>query len=170
MTRSPDLDPRQLDCWERYINPKSETFANAKRSAMAAGYSDAHSEDIKAFEWFKRMEHRSKMQRMRVKAEDALEEMLDMPVNVIEYTGLGEDRTPVVTTDTTLVKIKQDTAKFAVERLGKDEWSTRQELTGADGERLIDADAKRKSDEAINDFLNGNPTKSLPEGPDQSNP
>jgi len=35
-----------------------------------------------------------------------------------------------------LVKIKQDTAKFAVERLGKEDWSTRQEHSGPNGKDL----------------------------------
>ena len=153
MTRSPGLDPRQRDCWERYVNPTSETFANAKASAIASGYSDAHAADIKTFDWFIRQERKS---RMRDKGEKVLEEMLDMPVTVLVHEGAGGEKTEYVVTDTTLVKIKQDTAKFAVERLGKEDWSTRQEVTGADGGPLIDPKAKADGDKALDDFLSKN--------------
>ena len=153
MTRSPGLDPRQRDCWERYINPTSPTFANGKASALAAGFSDSHAENIKQHEWFKRKERRA---RTYDKGERVLEEMLDMPVLVKVYVGAGDEKKEYVVTDATLVRIKQDTAKFAVERLGKDDWSTRQELTGADGGPLVDPKAKADGDKALDDFLSKN--------------
>jgi len=59
----------------------------------------------------------------------------------LEKIGYGEDAEweSVVRTEPALVKIKQDTAKFIAERVGKNEgYSTRTELTGKDGEKLIE--------------------------------
>jgi hypothetical protein len=84
--------------------------------------------------WLDYKDFRSKLnewkkERMIKKAEKNLEEMLDMPVNVLD-----DD---VVVTEPALVKIKQDTSKFVVERLNKDEYSSRQENTGKDGKDLL---------------------------------
>lgn len=46
------LDPRQKLCWEFYVSPKSETFANAKRSAIRAGYTDGSADTITETDWF----------------------------------------------------------------------------------------------------------------------
>lgn len=150
MTRSPELDPRQRLCWEGYINPSSPTFANAKQSAIAAGYDEAYAAEIKLCAWFKGRERRS---RMHDKGEEVLEEMLDMPVEVIQYEGQGEARRPVVVTEPALVKIKQDTAKFTVERLGKENWSGRQEHTGADGGPIVTEEYKKDGNNALDTFL-----------------
>ncbi len=132
MTRSPNLDPRQALCWESYINPTSPTFADAKNSAIAAGYTASHAEDIKKLAWFKSAERRV---RLRDKGETVLEDMLDMPV-VVEKRASAASDVMIMVTDPSLVKIKQDTAKFAVERLGKEDWSTRQEHSGPNGKDL----------------------------------
>jgi len=39
-------DPRKQDFLERYYTPSSETYANAFRSALAAGYSDNYAKQI----------------------------------------------------------------------------------------------------------------------------
>lgn len=128
------MDPRQKLCWELYINPKSETFSNAYQSAMKAGYEEATAAQITTLNWF--ME-KCRRVNMLNKAEKVLDEMLEMPVLVNKIKGYGEDKEMVVKTEPALVKIKQDTAKFVAERLGKDDgYSTRNELTGKDGERL----------------------------------
>lgn len=153
MTRAFQPDPRQLACWENYVNPDSDTYSNAKASALKAGYSESHAEDIHNVEWFQSLLRKL---RLKYKGEKVLEEMLDMPVMTAEtrLNDLGEEIAVAVVKDTQLVKIKQDTAKFTVERLGKDEgWSTRSEITGAGGGPLVDLKMKEKSDEAINDFL-----------------
>lgn len=132
------LDPRQKLCWEFYANPKSETFNNGLASAIKAGYSESHANTITTEPWF-----RDRVRRINLlhKAENVLEEMLDMPVETskMERLGFGEDAEyeEVVRTEPALVKIKQDTAKFVAERVGKEVYSNRQELTGSDGEDLI---------------------------------
>ncbi len=133
MTRSPEMDPRQMLCWQNYIDPDSETFADATNSARKAGYGTEYAREIKQTKWFISMERRI---RLRSRGEEVLEEMLDMPVTVAVYKAPGSKEISHVTTDPSLVKIKQDTAKFAVERLGKEDWSTRQEHSGPNGKDL----------------------------------
>lgn len=128
------LDPRQKLCWDSYINPKSETFSNAYQSAKKAGYEESTCLQITTEKWFT-----EKVRRVNLlgKAEKVLDEMLEMPVDVQRVEGYGEDRETVVKTEPALVKIKQDTAKFVAERLGKDEgYSSRVENTGKDGKEL----------------------------------
>lgn len=75
-----------------------------------------------------------KRDRLLMKSENVLADMIDMPV-LIEKS-LSNDEV-VVRTDPQLVRIKQDTAKFIAETLGKKDYSKRNELTGLDGERLF---------------------------------
>jgi phage terminase small subunit len=140
------LDPRQKKCWESYINPNSKTFGNAYQSALSAGYSDASANQITTTEWFI-----GKCSRLNLlnKAEKVLEEMLDLPVNVVDRYNRDKDdedfnsdedepQELVLRTEPALVKIKQDTAKFVSERLGKEiGYSTRVEQTGANGQPLV---------------------------------
>jgi hypothetical protein len=57
-------------------------------------------------------------------AEKALGEILDMPIELVRVGSHAEDDAQfAVATSTALIKIKQETAKFVVERLGKENWS-----------------------------------------------
>ena len=122
-------DPRQRLCWGYYINPRSETFSNALRSALKAGYEDTYATQITSTEWF-----RDKVRRLDMlqKAEKVLEETLDMDVSITTIVNELE----VIKIDPALAKIKQDTAKFIAERVGKEYYSTRSEVTGANGKEI----------------------------------
>lgn len=66
-----------------------------------------------------------------------INEMLEMPVTIIKSKAKDDDEVEdVVMTDPSLVKIKQDTAKFVLETLDKANYSKRTELTGNDGKDL----------------------------------
>jgi len=111
------LDPRQKLCWDLYINPKSDTFGNATQSAIKAGYTVDTADVITNTDWFS---GRLRRLNMLGKAEKVLDEMLTMDA-----------------IDSAEKKIKQDTAKFIAERLGKLEgYSARTEVTGENGEPL----------------------------------
>lgn len=148
------LDPRQKLCWDSYINPRSETFGNAYQSAIKAGYEKGTAEQITGFKWFVEKTRRLNLLN---KAEKVLEEMIDMStINTVER---GDEL--IVKTDPALTKIKQDTAKFLAERLGKENYSSRSELTGPDGSNLVpvDEEIKSKIDSAINQFLDDQHTR-----------
>lgn len=135
------LDPRQKLCWELYVNPKSETFGNAFKSGLKAGYEESYCRTILETEWL-----REKVLRLNLlgKAEKVLNKTLDYST---------EDEEGKVKVD--LLRVQTDVAKTVVTTLGKDEgYSTRSELTGKDGDALIpDKQSKEKADEALNSFL-----------------
>lgn len=143
------LDPRQDLCWDNYINPKSETFSNAYQSAVKAGYSLNHAKQITTEIWWS-----EKVRRINLlsKAEKVLEETIEMTTVLPVIGQFGPIMIPtgkfnkkgkevkelLMGENDKLLKIKQDSAKFVAERLGKKKgYSTRQELTGADGKDLI---------------------------------
>jgi hypothetical protein len=117
------LDPRQLLCWKSYTDPKSETFGNARQSAIKAGYEEDYANQITVTEWFK-----VKVRRIGLldKAEKVLEETLDL--DTLDEEGKK---------DKGLHALKLDAAKFIAKTQGKNEgYSERQELTGKDGAPL----------------------------------
>lgn len=148
------LNAKQKLAWDSYVNPKSKTFGNGLRSALHAGYQENYASTITTRPWWV-----DKVRRLRLlsKAEKVLEEMVDMPVQTLEWEGKGEDAEQVVVTNPALVKIKQDTGKFLAERLGKDEgYSSRSEVTGAGGAPILVPDEKQKEvNIALLKFLDG---------------
>jgi len=52
-------------------------------------------------------------------------------------------------------KLKHDATKFISERLGKEHYSTRQEVTGADGRRLFDNTAREAASVPIEQLFKG---------------
>lgn len=115
------LNPQQAAFKENYTNPTSETFGNAYRSALAAGFSDEYAGVLtapsKEVEWV--AEIVSDVKRLQ-KAEKVLDKTLD----------LIDDK------DVNKKRLAQDSAKFVASRLGKRKYSERSELTGADGKEL----------------------------------
>lgn len=83
------------------MNPESETFGNAKRSALAAGYSEEYSDTIttQGYGWYSEMLGDLEMAQ---KAKKVLNRTL-------EYADHEES---------SFVKIAQDSAKFLAERIG----------------------------------------------------
>lgn len=118
------LDPRQKMCWNYYINPSSETFANALQSAMRAGYTQEYANQITSSDWFI-----GKLRRVNMleKAEKVLKDTLDYnPVD--QLTGKPQ---------TDLLRIQVDVGKHLTKTLGKEDYSERIETTGKDGEALV---------------------------------
>lgn len=107
-------DPRQTLFLSYYLDPKSKTFSNALQSALKAGYSQETSESITS----------------------------NMPSWLSESLGdnllvkTAEKNLLYFLTETKDEKLKQDTTKFVSERLNKKKYSSRNELTGKDGEQL----------------------------------
>lgn len=135
MANQYSVDPRQALFLTYYLDFKSETFSNALQSALKAGYSQEYAENItnQMPDWL--AESLGNNKRLN-RAEKVLDEMLDMPVEIQRVEGYGEDKELVVKTEPSLVKIKQDTAKFIAERLGKEKYSTRSEISGKNGEAI----------------------------------
>lgn len=113
MANQYSIDPRQAIFLKHYIDPKSETFANAKRSAMKAGYSEQYADRILSedLEWLSDA----------LRYEDIIKKA---EKNLVEFMDIEDNR------------IRADMTKFTLERLNKKKFSTRQELTGAEGKDL----------------------------------
>jgi hypothetical protein len=101
------LDPRQLKCWEFYIDPTSQTFGNATQSAIKAGYEPDYADQITTVDWFK-----GKVRRLNMlsKAERVLDETLD-------YIAVNQEGK----VDAAVGRLKLDAAKVVATTLGKDE-------------------------------------------------
>ena len=127
-----DPDPRQSLFLSYYLDPKSDTFSNALQSGLKAGYSQEYSENITSClpKWLS----------------DSLGDMklLEKAEKVLNYTLEMDDTEAVVVNgeevdrkiNPSLTKIKQDTAKFVAETVGKTKYSKRSEHTGPNGKEL----------------------------------
>lgn len=113
------LTPQQELFLANYTNPKSPTFSNALQSALKAGYAQQYAENITDLmpDWL--WENIGDTKRL-IKAEKVLDEMLDLDAQ-----------------DSAEKKIKQDTAKFVAERLGKHKYSTKNETDITSGGEKI---------------------------------
>ncbi len=132
------LDPRQKLCWDLYINPKSETFGNGMQSAIKAGYEEAYANQITTTEWFK---EKTRRLNMLSKAEKVLD-------TTLELQSINEEGK----VDTALLRTQTDVAKFIAERLGKEHYSNRTELTGKDGNAIETNITNPKADEIAKEY------------------
>ena len=133
-------DEREQKCWDLYVSGLVNNTQNAYQSAIDAGYSEDHSRNITMQGWFKERLAKLKRKDMFSKSEKVLDKTLDMvTINKEGYE------------DPQLLKIQVDVAKTLVTTLGKDEgYSTRNELTGANGETLfIKPEEKDMIDKAL---------------------
>jgi len=139
----PDIpDPRQTAFLTYYLDPSSETFSNAYRSALKAGYSEMYAGKITdlAPNW---LAERVESSTMLAKSVRNLARYLDMEtkvpamgafgpifekVKVKEMVKLKNGKTkersvtkkvPVLVTNTKILAIQQDTSKFVAERIGR---------------------------------------------------
>lgn len=119
------FDPR-IDMFKQfYMSPTSPTFMNIRRSALRAGYTDQYARNIsvqKPSWWIELIENTEYLRAQSLKqAENNLYETVCEPLS----------------NDVQEKKLQLDTSKFVTERLGKEVYSARTELTGAGGRRLI---------------------------------
>lgn len=126
-----DLWLRQATFLKNYFDPNSDTFGNATQSGIKAGYSEEYSRNIMSLlpDWLsENIDNGLILQ----KAEKSLNEFLDLEPSVNKIIG---DKI-VKVYDPQIGKLKQDTAKFVAERLGKKKWSSRTEHTGEEGKEI----------------------------------
>lgn len=107
-----------------YTDPKSEGFANCRRSAIMAGYSEEYADTItyQMPKWLEELLEDDAMMRadMLKRAQKNINSVLKENPETIE------DK-----------KIWFRASEYVSGTLGKDFYSTRQEVTGADGKRLF---------------------------------
>lgn len=133
------FDPRRDDCWNHYLNKESNTYGNAYLSAIKANYGKGYAKQITTQLWWLA---RVRKLGLLDKAEKVLDEDLEMET-VVPVIGMfgpiidKETKKPLKKIDPDLRRIRQSSATFITARLGKNKgYSTRNELTGADGKDL----------------------------------
>lgn len=112
-----NTDPRQDAFLAYYLDPKSETWGNAFKSALKAKYSKEYAENIKniAPQW---LSENMEDSRLLAKAMGNLEEYLKTKKKDLQH-------------------IRWNATQLTLKGLGKSKWSERRELTGKDGKDLI---------------------------------
>ena len=136
------LTPQQELFLASYTDPKSSTFGNATQSAIKAKYTQDYADNIMALlpEWLS--ENIGDMRRLK-KAEKNLEEVQNF--EVVNDEGK---------VDVNLLDKRIKVDMFLAERLNKQKYSTRAEVTGKDGADLIpDKQSNAKAEEAISAFI-----------------
>lgn len=137
-------DPREQKMWDIYVTNLSKGIDNAYEAAIQAEYTESSAKNITLTGWFKERKAKLRRKDMLTKSERVLDETLDM--DTVNKEGA---------IDPQLHKIKVDVAKTIVGTLGKDEgYSTRSEITGANGEPLqISVEDKGKIDNALDKII-----------------
>lgn len=146
-TRTAPYDPR-VDMFKQfYMRPDSYTFMNARASCLRAGYTENYANNITVQrpKWYVEMLESADHKRalMLQSAENNLLESV---------TSRTEDRDAL--------KIKHDATKFIAERLGKDQYSTRKELTDAGGRRLFNSETRASENINVASLFKGVQTPS----------
>lgn len=125
-----------------YMSPTSHTFMNVRQSAMRAGYSEQYANNITVQKpkWWVELTASADYERakMLTLAQKRLKERLE------EEPVTKEDK-----------KLQTDVGKFVSERLGKDHYSTRSELTGAEGRKLFTNETASEQDVELDTLFVG---------------
>lgn len=124
------LDPRQQAFLAYYLDPTSDTYSNCLQSAIKAGYKEEYAQNMTALmpDWLS--ESIGKLNMLK-KAERNLAKFLDF------------EQDP---------KIQQDTTKFVAERLGRRDYSTKQEI--AQTNLNLNKDVSSLTDEELDKLIN----------------
>ena len=147
------LTPRQVRFLAFFTNPKSDTFGNAYRSSIKAGFSEAYSRHITSMDLSWLVENVRYVDMVK-KAEKNLDDVLDLDTTDYKKRIVDRKVEYIKSHDPQLLKIKNDTSQFVAERLNKGIFSLRSEITGKDGAPLISEEGKKKAKEILNDFIN----------------
>lgn len=129
-----EFNPQQLAFIEYFFNPKSKTYGNMSQSGVKAGFDEKYSGNLSSMglKWFDTAMGIYGNEDFLKDIDDELQKIAKM--ETISHIKVGDE--VVVKQDPQLLKIKQDTLKFLAERLNKAKYSTRQEITGRDGEKI----------------------------------
>ena len=139
-------DDRQIKFLSYYLDPESETYSNARQSALKARYSAEYADVITNLgtKWLS--DAIRKRETMLVKAERNLDEFLDMDTTNTAVTKQGD---AIQYDDPKLKKIKADVSIFTAETIGKKHYSKRSLLEDEDGKNMLEplSEAMRKLSE-----------------------
>lgn len=127
------LDPRQDLFLSSYLDPKSDTWSNAYKSALKAGYADEYAKNL--------TNHMPTWLAENIEETSLLQQAM---VNLKEFLGTDDEK---------LQAIRADMTKFTFKGLQKQKWSERSEMTGKDGKDLIPETITEEERQAIKTLL-----------------
>lgn len=134
----PMLSVKQANFISHYTNPKSETFNNAYRSALKAGFNAGYANQIlsRPMNWLRELQLQIGDERRLRKAESNLEEVQNLAI--VQKDGV---------IDTNIIAQRNKVDMFLAERLDKVKYSTRTEnATIVKVEHTIDEETKKRLD------------------------
>lgn len=135
-------DPRVTLFKAYYTDPKSDTFCNVRGSGIKAGYTESYSENItnnKPGWWVEFIETGEKRRaEMLEQSEKNLQRVLKL-----------------IPGDKDQEKLQVQVSQFVSERVGKEFYSTRQEVTGADGKRLFTNEQRATAELPVSQLFKG---------------
>ena len=137
--------PKQDAYHAYYTDPNSETYCNAYQSAIKAGFSDSYARSIthQSPDW---MTADARRVQMLHQAEKNLQAIANWSEEDFKHNPQ-------------MYKIWQDTNKFLSERLGKEHYSTRSEVTGKGGKQLFSEEHRQIAEQALSSLFTDEDTK-----------
>lgn len=138
------FDLRQDVAWKLYTDQRSDTFNNAYKSAVKAGYTDLTARRITLEKWWARKLRL--LEEMLPLAEDIMMEDMKMDVKV----PIIIDKEIQYKKDPQLLRIRSETAKFIGSTVGRDKYHTKTEVEAnniislVEGNSLLDGLFKKK--------------------------
>ncbi len=133
----------KADAFKQYfLSPTSGTFMNVRGSAIRAGYSELYAENITVQQpkWWVELQKSAEFNRAHMlrEAEKGL-------MTAVTYEDGDKDRE----------NMRLKASIFVSERLGKEFYSARQELTGADGRRLFASETRQSQKIPLTSLFKG---------------
>lgn len=126
------IDLRQDDAWDYYTDKKSETYNNAYKSALKAGYTDSSARRITIENWWNKKVMLLKA--LLPRAEEVLLEDLNMETKKTIFKN--EEVIQVINPQ--LRRIRSDTAMFVGETLGRKMYHKKVEVDNNQSISLIE--------------------------------
>lgn len=115
------LNEQQMAFKNAYVDPSSETFSNAYRSALKVGYSEEYAKVIttQGYEWYSEILRDKKLLDL---AEAAL-------MDTVEMVPIDKEGNR----DAALSRVRLDASKFALSGLAKQKWAEQKNLDHSTG-------------------------------------
>lgn len=111
--------------FDYYSDPKSETFDNAYKSALKAGFPESSAKDITRTQWWKH--ELAMLEELLPQAEKNIHEILKMSVTQ-EFKDKETGEVLMSVLDPKLLRIKADMSTFVAETRGRKKYSKKVEV------------------------------------------
>lgn len=159
MPKLKEPTPQMLEFWKWYASPASPTFSNAYQSALKAGYSHTYAKGNvhrtlipymkKQTGILKKRDGNKELQKIDKKAQFYSELLEQAEQNIKKDLSIPDD------SDKEKLQMRQKATFFTAERIGKKEWSTKDQDEKA-GLVAISGDTLHKLADTLANLSSGN--------------